>query len=497
MTVSSTTSRTSYAGNGATTAFNVPFYFLADADLVVIRTTSGIDTTLVLNTDYTVTGAGVPAGGTVTTTTAPAVGSTLTIYRDPPATQPVDYQPNDAFPAETHERALDRVTMLVQRDRDLITRSVRLPDGDASGASVVLPAPSGGKLLGWNIGGTAIDNIDAGTLGALVTYGTAYFDTFTGNGSTTAFTLSANPGSLNNLIVAVNGLVQRPTTNYTYTGTTLNFVSAPANGATISVQYVGGLPTTYSGAINVTVSPSTAAMTLSDGTRQMVYTPATPTSTLNFVPATAVAFQQNGSNWLSISTTRQVTFAAPVSGITATFNAVSAANAVNFVGAGSSYASAVWTDGNTGNRQWNIAVGQQATGVFSIRDNTAAAYRMQIATNGVTTFNGGVATPEVVVTFSATAMTVDCSLSNVFRTTFTANVTTAPTISNPTDGQTINWFITQDATGSRTMTWPTSFKWPGGSAGILSTAANSVDLVVATYRSTTGFWYVNLQKGFA
>lgn len=106
-------------------------------------------------------------------------------------------------------------------------------------------------------------------------------------------------------------------------------------------------------------------------------------------------------------------------------------------------------------------------------------------------------TAPVAVTFSATAMTVDCSLSNVFTTTFTANVTTAPSLSNAKDGQTINWFITQDGTGSRTMTWPTSFKWPGGSAGVLSTAASSVDLLVATYRSSTGFWYASLTKAFA
>ena len=120
---------------------------------------------------------------------------------------------------------------------------------------------------------------------------------------------------------------------------------------------------------------------------------------------------------------------------------------------------------------------------------------------GTTTPAGGrftfAYTAPAAVTFSATAMAVDCSLSNVFTTTFTANVTTAPTFSNVKDGQTINWFITQDATGSRTMTWPTSFKWPGGAAGVLSTAANSVDLLVITYRSSTGFWYATLSKGFA
>jgi hypothetical protein len=111
--------------------------------------------------------------------------------------------------------------------------------------------------------------------------------------------------------------------------------------------------------------------------------------------------------------------------------------------------------------------------------------------------SGGASTPVVAVTFSATAMTVNCQLSNTFSTTFTANVTVAPTISNPSDGQTINWRITQDATGSRTMTWPTSFKWAGGAAGVLSTAANSVDMLVATYYSSTGYWYASLSKGFA
>jgi len=106
-------------------------------------------------------------------------------------------------------------------------------------------------------------------------------------------------------------------------------------------------------------------------------------------------------------------------------------------------------------------------------------------------------TAPVAVTFNATTMAIDCALSNVFTTTFTANVTSAPTLSNLKDGQTINWFITQDATGSRTMTWPTSFKWPGGTAGVLSTAASSVDLLVATYRSSTGFWYCSLSKAFA
>ena len=112
-------------------------------------------------------------------------------------------------------------------------------------------------------------------------------------------------------------------------------------------------------------------------------------------------------------------------------------------------------------------------------------------------FDHGVATPPDASTFSATAMTFNCARSNVFAVTLTANVTTAPTLPNPKDGQTVNVFLTQDATGSRTMTWPASFKWPGGTVPSLTTSANAVDMLVATYRAATGHWYATLLKGFA
>jgi len=117
--------------------------------------------------------------------------------------------------------------------------------------------------------------------------------------------------------------------------------------------------------------------------------------------------------------------------------------------------------------------------------------------NGVTNFIGGVSTPSVAVTQVATAITVDCSLSNVFETTLTESIVTV-TFTNAFDGQTINWFITQDATGSRTMGWDGSFKFPGGaSGGLLSTTADAVDLVVLTYRDTTGFWYGSVLQDFS
>lgn len=97
---------------------------------------------------------------------------------------------------------------------------------------------------------------------------------------------------------------------------------------------------------------------------------------------------------------------------------------------------------------------------------------------------------------SGTAFTLNCALSNVFTLAMTGNVPAAGwTITNPQDGQTINIFITQNASAANTLGWPTTFKWAGGSAGVISTGLSAIDLLVLTYRGTN--WYASLSKGFA
>jgi hypothetical protein len=117
--------------------------------------------------------------------------------------------------------------------------------------------------------------------------------------------------------------------------------------------------------------------------------------------------------------------------------------------------------------------------------------------SGTMTVNGQAATPETAITFSATAMVITWSASNVQRLTMTANVTVAPGMGSYVDGQTLNIFITQDGTGSRTMTWPSAWKWVNGSVPVLSTAPGAVDLLTITFRATTASFYASLAKGFA
>ena len=64
-------------------------------------------------------------------------------------------------------------------------------------------------------------------------------DTFSGNGSTVAFTMTVAPANTSSIIVAITGVLQDPST-YSVSGTTLTFSAAPPSGTSnISVRYLG------------------------------------------------------------------------------------------------------------------------------------------------------------------------------------------------------------------------------------------------------------------
>ena len=127
MTVSSTTTKNSYSGDGSTTTFAYAFKIFADADLtVILRSAAGTETVQTLTTNYTVTNAGNASGGNVVFVTAPASGVTVVIRRNMAQTQSTDYTANDPFPAESHEDALDRLTFIAQQQQEEVDRSIKL-----------------------------------------------------------------------------------------------------------------------------------------------------------------------------------------------------------------------------------------------------------------------------------------------------------------------------------------------------------------------------------
>lgn len=137
MAVTSATSSISYTGsNSTTTSYAVPFVFQENAHLKAIaRTSAGVESVVTLTNH---TGAGNVNGGTVRTAVAVPATSTLTIYREVPATQTTTYAEGGDFPAASHERALDKLTYLVQQLGRAVARCVRLTD--AAPESSAIPA---------------------------------------------------------------------------------------------------------------------------------------------------------------------------------------------------------------------------------------------------------------------------------------------------------------------------------------------------------------------
>lgn len=125
--------------------------------------------------------------------------------------------------------------------------------------------------------------------------------------------------------------------------------------------------------------------------------------------------------------------------------------------------------------------------------STNSITRISIAGTGQSTFTGGAFTTPVGPTNSGTAITLDARTSNVFRYTMNGNVTSL-SLSNMSEGQTINIWLTQDGTGSRTLVM-SGIKWPGGAAPALSTAAGSVDIMCVSF--VGGNYYGTLSKAHA
>jgi len=99
------------------------------------------------------------------------------------------------------------------------------------------------------------------------------------------------------------------------------------------------------------------------------------------------------------------------------------------------------------------------------------------------------------LTWAATVNT-NANLSNVFYLAITDSFTLA----NPTNmgsGGVYVWFLKQPAGGSKIISYGSKFKFAGGVAAALSTDANAMDRLVATYDATNDLLYCSLDKKFS
>jgi len=240
----------------------------------------------------------------------------------------------------------------------------------------------------------------------------------------------------------------------------------PSTGVLTSTTFVGSLTGNAS-------SASTVTLTADNTTNATNYPTFVNAATGNLSPRTDTGFTYNPSTGT----------------LTATSFSGSATNAVgvsitdNTSSTGTWYPTFVTNSSGTGNAL-NVTSGR-----LSFVPNTGVLTTTALVVSTTATLKD---IRETVSALSYVATITPNAADGSIRTiTLTGNLTFSA-FASPVSGQSITLIITQDATGSRTLT--STMKFAGG-LKTLSTAANSIDILTVSYIGTT--YYASLAKGFA
>jgi len=257
------------------------------------------------------------------------------------------------------------------------------------------------------------------------------------NGSTTAFTLAVSgsnvsPGTANDIVVSLGGVIQNPNNDYTIAGSTLTFTTAPASGLGFFAVVLGQ-------------SIDSSVVTPADGS----------------VTGTKL------SNPLDLADNHKIRFGT--------------GNDLEIYHSGSH---SHITDAGTG--------GLKIRGSQIILDDTGGDVMIQADENGAVdlyhngskkleTASGGIsltggAAANITALSDGATITIDMATACHHSVTLGGNRTFAAP-SNQVVGQAGSIFITQDGTGSRTAAFNSAFKFVGGTAPTLTTTASATDRI--------------------
>jgi hypothetical protein len=322
----------------------------------------------------------------------------------------------------------------------------------------------------------------------------------TGNGSTTAFTLSTAPGTENNTQVYIDGVYQEKGT-YAVSGSTLTFSTAPPNGTSIEVNGFSESSVGTPGDGTVTLAKMAANSVDSpqyvDGSIDTAHI-ADGQITVGKMAVNSVDSDQyvDGSIDTAHIADDQVTGAKlanniDIAGTLDVTGLLTADAGVTVVGALTLGGTAVTStaaelnilDGVTSTAtELNLLDGVTATTAelnyldIATLGLTAASKAVTADANGVITLDNGFSEEYAAVTSSSAAVSLDLRTAGNFSHDLTENTTVSfanPAASGKVSAATLR--IIQGST-ARTITWNSSIKWAGDTAPTLSTGDNDVDI---------------------
>jgi hypothetical protein len=232
MTVQNSDGRDQYVATAGQTVFPYTFEIVSKDDITVVQN----DTILAEGTNYSLTGVGSDTGGNMTLAVGATAGDIITTYRSMALERTTDYQNSGDFLAAEVNDDFDRLWLALQQGQEVGSRAIVKPVVDAASINMTLPeaALRFNSFLGFDATGavTVVPAGDPGSPDSIIR------QQFTGNGSTTVFTLSFDMKTFGAALqVYIDGVHQTQGT-YTVSGTALTFTEAPPVDAGIEVVFV-------------------------------------------------------------------------------------------------------------------------------------------------------------------------------------------------------------------------------------------------------------------
>jgi len=255
--INDTTPRSQYTATSGQTVFTVPFEFFENSDLKVYKNS----TLLTLTTNYTVTGAGVTGGGSITLVSGATAGDIVTIVRDVPVKRVTDFPTSGPFNVDALNSDLDRLTAMVQQQEALDSRSLRLDQFDTPNTLNTLPAKADriGRVLQFN---SSTGQPEAGPTTSEV----ANAQTYATNASTSATAAAASASTASSAasstaasVAAAAASASAASTSATNSASSASAASTSASNASTSASNASTSATAASGSASTAATQATNA----------------------------------------------------------------------------------------------------------------------------------------------------------------------------------------------------------------------------------------------
>jgi plastocyanin len=309
--INDTTPRSQYTATSGQTVFTVPFEFFENSDLKVYKNS----TLLTLTTNYTVTGAGVTNGGSITLVSGATAGDILTIVRDVPVKRVTDFPTSGPFNVDALNSDLDRLTAMVQQQEALDGRSLRLDQFDTPNTLNTLPAKADrvGRVLQFN---SSTGQPEAGPTTSEI----ANAQTYASNASTSATAAASSASSASTSASNASTSATNAASSASSASTSASNASSSASAASTSASNASTSASNASTSATAAAGSASTASTQASNASSSASAAASSASAAATSASNAATSETNASSSASAASASQIAAAASAAAAAASYD---------------------------------------------------------------------------------------------------------------------------------------------------------------------------------